>query len=173
MRSRVQADRGDATPDPLTLPKCLAYARDPKIYIFAYLYLSSSTPAYAFAYFLPNILLGMGYSIKMVFLLVSSFLSRHVENESLIDGRVEQTAPPYASAAISTFLFARLGDKLNLRAPLIAVQALIVIIGLSMTGFAHSNAVRYAGVFLGMAGSQGNIPATLAYVRFFLLLFSH
>jgi hypothetical protein len=74
MQARVQADRGDATPDTLTLSKCLRYARDGKIYVFAYLYLSSSAPAYAFAYFLPNILLGMGHSIKMVFLLVSFFL---------------------------------------------------------------------------------------------------
>jgi len=91
---------------------------------------------------LPLILAGMGYDSEDVLLL---------------------NAPPYAAAAISAFTLSCFSDKYNLRFPVITTQALLCIIGLSMTAFASSNVTRYAGTFLGMMGCQGNIPAILAY----------
>ncbi|GJJ08673.1 hypothetical protein Clacol_002892 [Clathrus columnatus] len=43
------------------------------------------------------------------------------------------------------------------------LSALMAIVGLSMTAFHPRNAVRFAGCFIGLAGSQGNIPSLLAY----------
>lgn len=142
MRARVEADRGDSEHDPLTWAKAGKYALDLKLWAFALLFMCSTMPAYAFSYFLPVILRGMGYSVRD-----SQLLS----------------APPYVAAVIVAFSLAALADRLRLRAPFIAVQAIITIVGLAMTAFGAGNATRYAGVFLGISGCQGNIPAVLAY----------
>lgn len=73
------------------------------------------------------------------------------------------SAPPVCSAVISALSFAWLGDKYHVRAPIIAAQSTIVIIGLMITAYHSSNGVRYFGIFLGIAGCQGNVPAILAY----------
>jgi MFS family permease len=73
------------------------------------------------------------------------------------------SAPPVVSAVISAFTFAWLGDKYHLRAPVIAAQCVICIVGLMITAYHSRNGVRYFGIFLGIAGCQGNIPAVLAY----------
>jgi hypothetical protein len=39
----------------------------------------------------------------------------------------------------------------------------MVIVGLMITAYHKNNSVKYFGIFLGQAGCQGNIPATLAY----------
>lgn len=44
-----------------------------------------------------------------------------------------------------------------------AFNALLCILGLPMMGFATGTATRYAGVFFAVAGSNANIPATMAY----------
>ena len=73
------------------------------------------------------------------------------------------SAPPVFFAVFSAFSFAWLADKYHLRFPVIAAQAVICIIGLTITAYHPSNAVRYFGIFLGNAGCQGNVPAVLAY----------
>lgn len=50
-----------------------------------------------------------------------------------------------------------------MRGPFIAVQCIMVIIGLMLTVYSKNNGMRYFGIFLGQAGCQGNIPAILAY----------
>jgi MFS family permease len=72
-------------------------------------------------------------------------------------------APPVITAVISALIFAHLGDKYRLRAPFIAIQGIMVIIGLMITAYHKKFSLRYFGIFLGQAGCQGNIPATLAY----------
>jgi len=67
------------------------------------------------------------------------------------------------SAVVSALVFAYLGDRFRLRAPFIAVQCIMVIVGLMLTAYHKKNAVKYFGIFLGQAGCQGNIPAILAY----------
>lgn len=64
---------------------------------------------------------------------------------------------------ITAFGFAWIGDKYQLRAPIIAIQSLICLIGLMLVAYVTNNGVRYFGVFLGIMGSQGNVPAILAY----------
>ena len=64
---------------------------------------------------------------------------------------------------ITAFIFAWIGDKYTLRAPIIALQALICLTGLMLVAYSLNNGVRYFGVFLGIMGSQGNVPAILTY----------
>jgi MFS family permease len=73
------------------------------------------------------------------------------------------SAPPIFFAVLSAFFFAWLGDKLQMRAPLIATQAIICIVGLILTAYHKNDGVRYFGMFLGIAGCHGNVPAVLAY----------
>lgn len=99
-------------------------------------------PVYAFSYFQPLILVGMGYTGG--------------EANAL-------SAPPSVAAALVAFGFAMVADHKRVRAPIIAVQCLISITGLMLIAYAKNNGVRYFGIFLGLAGAQGNIPAILAY----------
>lgn len=64
---------------------------------------------------------------------------------------------------ITAFGFAYIGDKYQRRAPIIAIQSLICLVGLMLVAYVKSNPVRYFGVFLGTMGAQGNIPAILTY----------
>lgn len=72
-------------------------------------------------------------------------------------------APPYFAAAILMFTTSWFGDKYRMRAPVLAFNAVITIVGLAIMGFAKGNAVRYFGVFLTTAGANANIPASMAY----------
>lgn len=73
------------------------------------------------------------------------------------------SAPPVVFAVVSALAFAWLGDKYHVRGPVIAAQSVIVIIGLMITAYHPNDGVRYFGIFLGIAGCQGNVPAVLAY----------
>lgn len=103
---------------------------------------STTMPAYAFAYFTPVIVVGMGYTAGIANLL---------------------SAPPLLFAVPCTYAFSWIADKYRVRAPVIVAQALIVLIGLMLTAYHNNNGVRYFGLFLGLAGCQGNIPAIIAY----------
>jgi MFS family permease len=72
-------------------------------------------------------------------------------------------APPVISAVASALIFAYLSDKFRLRGPFIAVQCVMVIVGLMITAYHKNNGAKYFGIFLGQAGCQGNIPTILAY----------
>lgn len=163
---RVNRDRGDVHVEPFTLGRFLRPALDLKIWGFAMIFLyvlpnahhpsfspspfltffpssCSTTVTYAIAYFLPIILAdGLGFGVG--------------ESLCLI-------APPYAFAAIVMYTSAYVADKYRIRAPVIAVNALITLIGLPMVGFGKGNALRYTGVFLATAGANSNIPSAMAY----------
>lgn len=140
--ARIEADRGDAVPDKLTTKAFLRALADLKIWGFALLFMIATTGSYAFAFFLPVILAGGGYSTQLSLLL---------------------SAPPYVSAAIYTFFMAVLSDKFKLRAPFIAASNILTITGLAITAYAGTIGVRYFGCFLTIAGAQSNVPAVLAY----------
>jgi len=106
------------------------------------MFMSVTMPAYAFGYFTPVILTGMRYTPG-----VANALS----------------APPACAAVITSIAFSWVGDKYHIRAPLIAAQCLICFIGLMIVAYHSNNGVRYFGIFMGIAGCQGNIPAVLAY----------
>lgn len=139
---RIEMDRADSQPDPLTGRSFLVAAADPKIWVYALLFMTATTGAYAFSFFLPVILAGQGYSTQLSLLL---------------------SAPPYVFAAIYTFVMAILSDKFNKRAPFIATSNVVCIVGLAITAYAGSVGVRYFGTFLTIAGTQSNVPAVLAY----------
>ncbi|KAF1808506.1 MFS general substrate transporter [Eremomyces bilateralis CBS 781.70] len=140
--NRIESDRGDSVPDELTWGRFFHHLGDWKLWTFSLMFASVTMPAYAFAYFSPVIIAGMGYS----------------------GGEANALAAPPACAAVFTaFGFAWLGDKYRVRAPVIAAQAIITIIGLMIVAYHTNHGVRYFGIFLGVMGCQGNIPAILAY----------
>ncbi|KAG6885384.1 hypothetical protein C0993_002347 [Termitomyces sp. T159_Od127] len=93
------------------------------------------------------------------------------------------SAPPYFPAIATSIFFSWLSDKTRHRGGFIIIQALICIVGLCLTAFAHDGYVRYfgpyefnlmllniwvlmtilPGVFLLNAGNSGTIPGILAY----------
>ncbi|KAL2697126.1 hypothetical protein AAEP93_002421 [Penicillium crustosum] len=140
---RINRDRADGDAEPFSLKKFLAPSLDLKIWGFAMIFFCITTNTYAISYFLPIILRqGMGYGVAASQCLV---------------------APPFGLAAILMLITSWLGDKYRMRGPILAFNALIGIIGLPIMGFAENNAVRYFGVFLAVAGSNANVPASMAY----------
>ncbi|KAJ7091244.1 major facilitator superfamily domain-containing protein [Mycena epipterygia] len=139
---RVEEDRGDSLPDEITVAKVLHHLSDWTMWAYALMFMSSTMPAYAIAYFITIILNSMGWDVRASLLL---------------------TTPPYVFAAMSCFLFAWMSDRTKKRAPFIALQALMTIIGLAVTGYAKQNGPRYFGLFLANAGASGCVPSVLAY----------
>ncbi|KAJ7497438.1 major facilitator superfamily domain-containing protein [Mycena latifolia] len=139
---RVEEDRGDSLADEITLSKVLHHLSDWTMWACALMFMSSTMPAYAIAYFITIILNSMGWDVKASLLL---------------------TTPPYVFAAICCFLFAWISDRTKRRAPFIAIQALLTIIGLFVTGYAQKNGPRYFGLFLANAGASACVPSVLAY----------
>ncbi|KAL8789791.1 MAG: hypothetical protein Q9195_006683 [Heterodermia aff. obscurata] len=72
-------------------------------------------------------------------------------------------APPYVLAVLLMILSAYLGDHFQVRGPILVVNSLIALIGLPLMGFASTPGTRYFGVFLVTAGTNANIPTSLAY----------
>jgi len=139
---RVEEDRGDSVPDDITVAKVLHHLSDWTIWACALMFMASTMPAYAIGYFVTIILNSMGWDVRDSLLLAT---------------------PPFVFAAISCFVFAWMADKAKKRAPFIAVQALMTIIGIAVTGYAQQNGPRYFGLFLANAGAEGCIPTILAY----------
>ncbi|KAF2868716.1 major facilitator superfamily domain-containing protein [Massariosphaeria phaeospora] len=140
---RVQKDRGDANPEPFSAAKFFRAGRDIKIWGYALIFFNTTTVTYALAYFLPIILTkNMHFSVGAAQCLV---------------------APPFALAAIVMYATGWVGDKYHMRGSIICFNMLLCLIGLPIMGFHKSPAVRYFGVFLTTAGSNSNIPATMAY----------
>ncbi|KAF9049870.1 major facilitator superfamily domain-containing protein [Panaeolus papilionaceus] len=139
---RVEADRGDSLPDKTTGAKVLQHMADPVVWIMALMFMCSTMPAYAIGFFITIILGTMGYDVKMSLLL---------------------TAPPYVFAAMSCFFFAYLSDKTQRRALWLAVQNVICLVGLFITGYSNNQGARYFGLFLVNAGASGCVPGVLAY----------
>lgn len=95
--------------------------------------------------FLPIILRNdMGYSIAM-----SQILS----------------FPPYAVATIWMFTTAWLADHYRKRGIIIIWNCTVAVIGVCMMAFATGSGTRYAGVFLGVAGANSNVPSLLSYMH--------
>lgn len=139
---RIDLDRGDSKPDPLNFNRLGFHLKDFKLWVFALMFMSTTMPAYALAYFSPVIVRSMGYSVGVTHLL---------------------GVPPVVFAVISSLLISWASDKYKKRAPAIAFQCIIGIVGLMMTAYCKGNIARYWGLFFGFAGCQGNIPSILAY----------
>lgn len=145
MLSRIQRDRGDAVVDKLTPSLVMHHLRDWKIWEFAWLYLLNNVVAYSFSYFLPIILKNdLKYSVAM-----SQILS----------------FPPYVLAAIWMFSTAYVADKYRKRGMIIIFNCATAVIGVCMMAYLDNPDARYAGVFLGVAGANSNVPSILSYMH--------
>ncbi|KAJ4507887.1 hypothetical protein HRR83_007577 [Exophiala dermatitidis] len=140
---RIAKDRDDAQVEPFSFKKWAASGLDPKVWGFAMIFFCLTTITYAIAYFLPIILReNMGFSVGAAQCLV---------------------APPYAVAGILMYTTSWLSDKYRLRGPILALNAIICLIGLPVMGYAKNSGVRYFGVFLTTAGANASIPCCMAW----------
>ncbi|KAG6857182.1 hypothetical protein H0H87_008247 [Tephrocybe sp. NHM501043] len=139
---RIEEDRGDSIPDEITRSKVFKHLGDWTLWSYGIMFMCSTLPAYAQAYFLTIILRGLGWSKTAAMLL---------------------SAPPYLPAIATTMFFSWLSDRTKHRGGFIVIQALICLIGLTLTAFSSNGNVRYFGVFLLNAGNSGTIPGILAY----------
>ena len=142
IKERLDRDRSDATPDALTWAKLGKHLKDFKLWVFALMFMSTTMPAYALAYFGPVIIYGMGYAAGPANAL---------------------SAPPVVFAVAIALVVSWASDRYHKRWPAIIFNCCIGICGLMMTAYASDDMVRYGGLFLGQAGCQGNIPTILAY----------
>lgn len=140
--ARITKDRHDAEAEPFSWSAVLQHAKDPKIYGFACMYFLVNIVTTALAYFLPIILSGMGFD----------------ENESIV-----LSAPPYYYATIPVIISSVIGDKYNLRGPIIIFNSICLIAGFSMLGFADQVAVRYIGTYLATGAYVSNWAAVTTY----------
>ena len=62
-----------------------------------------------------------------------------------------------------------LGDKYRARAPFLAVNACLGLIGLGLLGFTKTNGVRYFGVFLATIAGNANVPCVSLVLLFAIL----
>jgi len=100
-------------------------------------------PLYGISLFLSSIIRGFGYSIA-----VSNLL----------------TVPPYVVATIVSLLFAHFSDKLRLRWPFLLASLLFCAVGFSINFSNASNAVKYFGTFLCVAGPYSATPGFVAWL---------
>jgi len=139
---RIEADRGDSIPDPLTPSKIISHLLDWKVWVLGIMFMTQTMPAYFVGFFITIILASMGWGIKDSLLL---------------------SAPPYAFAFVFAFFFAWISDKTRKRAVWMAVQVMFTLTGLFVTAYAKSAGARYFGLYFVNAGSAGCIPGVLAY----------
>lgn len=140
---KLNRDRGDAAVEPFSMKKFLRPALDFEIWGFAIIFCCTTTVTYSFSFFLPIVLReNMGFSVAASQCLV---------------------APPYVLAAILMYGMSWLGDRYKTRAPILAANTIIGLIGLPIMGFHSSSTARYIGAMIGVAGANANIPATMAY----------
>ncbi|KAF5354896.1 hypothetical protein D9756_005469 [Leucocoprinus leucothites] len=139
---RIEQDRGDSIPDPLTREKVFTHLKDWTIWAYGVMFFCVTMPAYSQAYFISIILKGMGWSQTKALLL---------------------SAPPYGPPILTVLVFSWLSDRLRHRSGFIILNTLICIAGLCLTAFAKQNEVRYFGTFLTNIGNGGAAPGILAY----------
>ncbi len=141
--SRILRDRGDALIDEFSLAKVVVHAMDPKVWVFACMFFLQNLVSTALSYFVPIILQGgIGFS----------------SDEAII-----LSAPPYYWAVIPVIVSSWFADRFRVRGPVIVFNALCLITGFGMLGFAHDPVARYVGVFLATGAYVANWAALSAY----------
>ncbi|KAI4193895.1 MAG: hypothetical protein LQ350_008092 [Teloschistes chrysophthalmus] len=91
----------------------------------------------------------------------SGMYRRH--KRKVLYSQIAKLTAQFVLAAILIWFSAYFGDRYHVRGPVIIINCLIALIGLPIMSFAKSNGVRYFGVFLLTAGSNANVPTSLAY----------
>ncbi|KAL9940439.1 hypothetical protein V8E36_001144 [Tilletia maclaganii] len=140
--ARIERERADATPDALTWAKFAKYALDWKLWLYATFFMCATLGSYALSYFLPAILGQLGFRGKDIYY---------------------RMIPPYITVAPIALAGAYLSDRTGYRSPTIMFNATLLAVGLAMVAFHTNNDVRYAGVFLGVAGCNANVPAIISH----------
>ncbi|GMK56332.1 hypothetical protein CspeluHIS016_0301720 [Cutaneotrichosporon spelunceum] len=143
--TRIERDRADSVPDPLTWPKILAYCCELKSWFIAFAFMSTTMSAYALAYFMPRILTIMGFN----------------NVESMLLG-----TPAYFYAIIPAVVCGRIADRIpHMRGNMILFNAVCIIVGTAMYSQLPSNqrAARFVGIFIATGGGNSNIPLILAW----------
>lgn len=147
VKVRIERDRKDSEPDPLTWRKVGRYACDLKLWIFAYLFGVSSLCGYSLGYFLPLLLSAMGFkkSIEQMFLGV----------------------PAYFYAMIPSWITAQISDrKPHMRAWMFVFNSCSTLIGTLMYSQIKENkAARYVGVYFAVGGCQSNVPLVTSWCQ--------
>ncbi|KAL2258161.1 hypothetical protein VTK26DRAFT_8645 [Humicola hyalothermophila] len=140
---RIQTDRGDLVAADFSLKKVLVHAADLKIWAFASMFFMQNIVSTALAYFVPIILEnGLGYSS---------------------DAAIILSAPPYYYAVVPVLISSWYADKFRVRAPIITFNAICLITGFAVLGFASNSGARYFGVFLATGAYVANWAALTAY----------
>ncbi|KAF9045114.1 major facilitator superfamily domain-containing protein [Panaeolus papilionaceus] len=139
---RINDDRGDAMPDEITWAKLRLHLSDWKVWAYGKTRQLSIVTKDAQGFFLPIILVGMGWSKSAALLL---------------------SAPPLGPTLIVTLIVSYYSDKFKHRSGFMAGGTTVCIIGLVLMAYAKQNAVRYFGVFLMNAGNSGTTSSMVAY----------
>ncbi|KAI3402010.1 hypothetical protein diail_3984 [Diaporthe ilicicola] len=137
---RESKDAG--APEPFTASAILKPFLDMKIYAFSILFFLQNVVSTALSYFIPTILIGMGFTSGTSILLY---------------------APPYYYAVIPVIITSFIADRIALRGPIIIFNALCLIVGMCMLGFPSNVAVRYVGVLFATGAYVSNWAALNAY----------
>jgi sugar phosphate permease len=141
--SRIERDRGDVQAEAFSWKSIFVHAKDAKIYGFCTLYFLQNLVSTSLSYFLPIILQGgMGFS----------------SNKSIL-----LSAPPYYYAVLPAILSSLVGDRYQLRGPIIVFNSVCLIVGFCMLGFSDQVTVRYIGTYLATGAYVANWAAMATY----------
>ncbi|KLT43898.1 MFS general substrate transporter [Cutaneotrichosporon oleaginosum] len=143
--TRIERDRADSVPDPLTGAKLKTYSLELKSWFFAVAFMGTTMSSYALAYFMPRILTIMGFN----------------NIESMLLG-----TPTYFWAIIPALICGRVADRIpNMRGLMIIFNAICIIVGTAMYSQlpAAQRAARFAGLFIATGGGNANVPLILAW----------
>lgn len=139
----IDRDRSDAgPPEAFTPAAILTGFLDVKLYAFSVMFFLQNLVSTALSYFIPTVLIGMGFTSADSILLY---------------------APPYYYAVIPAILTSLLSDRLFLRGPVIVFNALCFVAGMALLGFPANVAARYAGVLLATGAYVSNWAALSAW----------
>ncbi|KAF2725299.1 MFS general substrate transporter [Polychaeton citri CBS 116435] len=142
LRRRLAADNQSSTAEEYDRRHIISALKDYKCWAYAFIYMGTLCPLYAFSLFLPTILAGMGYSGTRAQLL---------------------SVPPYAVAACCTIFVGWVADRTQQRGICNMVTVSFAIVGFTMLLATSNPTVQYAGTFLGAMGIYPTIPNTLAW----------
>ncbi|BEI80882.1 hypothetical protein CcaverHIS002_0200420 [Cutaneotrichosporon cavernicola] len=143
--TRIERDRADSIPDPLTWAKIKQYSCELKSWYFAFAFMSTTTSSYALAYFMPRILTIMGFN----------------NVESMLLG-----TPTYVYAIIPGVICGGIADRIpKMRGNMIIFNAICIIVGTAMYSQlpAAQRGARFAGLFIATGGGNSNVPLILSW----------
>ncbi|KAL2782738.1 major facilitator superfamily domain-containing protein [Aspergillus keveii] len=142
---RLDRDRGDAdiAGEKFNWRAFFSAALDIKVWGFALAFLCSTMQAYSIGFFLPVLL-----KQKMSF--------SEAASQAL-------SSPPYLAAMALMYVEGLVSDKLRLRSPMLYLNCLLSIIGLSLMEWASTPGVQYLGAILVCAGCSANIPSLMVF----------